>query len=382
MIFTFAPEASFNTPNYARSYAVDVTNERMQKLMEYDNVYEFNKMEAKLRYSPYHIIKGEIVSELTFENGAWSWLTGCLLGTRITITGYKFAEAKEEWAILTGYLDSDLVSDSTNFTINETVVGDFDNVAAIIVGSEFIEISTINNGSVTACSRGQEGTTAVAHGQKDLVYGLDADAARSIVLTSREKVSDFYQNSISLTTIHDRGDVLFGYSGVIIDEMTFNFRTFDPIVIHTFFTGADSANDLTLADSTAVDDGAIAGIEDIKVFSEHVPQYLRQMYIQVQNSVKVGSHGFSSTPQGFLVSRGFGYGVITWRDDSLQNLQEYEDNTKRHFSISTSKNNYRMIFALNDVRVNTLSHYFDDELIIQDSAPFYCFCAPVILYQL
>jgi hypothetical protein len=354
----------------------------MQKLMEYDNVYEFNKMEAKLRYSPYHIIRGETISELTFENEAWSWLTGCLLGTRNEITGYKFAEAKEEWAILTGYLDSDLASDSTNFTINETVAGDFDSVAAIIIGSEFIEITTISNGSVTACSRGQEGTTAVAHGEKDLVYGLDADAARKIILTSREKVSDFYQSSISLTTVHERGDILFGYSGVILDEMTFNFRTFDPIAIHSYFIGADSANDLTLADSTAVDDGAIAGIEDIKVFSEHVPQYLRQMYIQVHNSVQIGSHGFSSAPQGFLVSRGFGYGVITWRDDSLENLEDYEDNAKRHFSLSMSRSNYRMVFALNDVRVNTVSHYLDDELIIQDSAPWYMYTAPVIMYQL
>jgi hypothetical protein len=381
MIFTFDIESSFNVPNFGRSYTLDVTNERMQKQMEYEHVHEFNQIQASLRHSPRHEIKGELVSEITFENVAWSWTTGCLLGTRTTIDGYKFSESNNAWKLLIGYVDSGFASDSTTFTINEDVAGAFDSVDAVIINGEFITISAISNGSVTACSRGQEGTTAQAHEIKDLVYGVEADVARSIVLTHRKKTSNFYINNISLSTVHDRSDVLYGYSGVYFEEMTFNFRTFEPIVAHLFFVGADSTNNISLLDSAAVDNNPIVDLVDVKVYSEHEVEELRQFFIQIHNTIEPASHGFGSVPQGFFTSKASTFGVMTWMEESLDNLLEYENNTKRHFSISVGEGNYRMIFALNDVRVNTVSHYLDSELIIQDSAPWYSYAAPVVMYQ-
>lgn len=381
MIFTFSVENSFNVPNLTRRYTIDVSNERMNKKMNYEHIREFNSSHATLRHSPHHIVSGTLVSEITFENEAWSWMTGCLLGTRTSISGYKFTPSDNVWGLLIGYLDANLASDSTSFTINEGVAGDFDSVDAIIINGEFIKISTISNGSVTACSRAQEGTIAEVHSIKDLVYGVTADAARTIVLTHRKVVNGIHASNISLTTVHDREDILYAYSGMYVEEMTFNFRTFDSITTHATLIGADSTNNITLLDSTATDSNPIVDLQDVKVYSEHNVEKLRQFFIEVHNSMEPGSFGFSSAPQAFVTKQTSTYGVITWMLDSLDNLLEYEQNTKRHFSISFGSGNYRMIFAMNNVRVNTVSHYFDSELVIQDSAPWYQYAAPVIMYQ-
>ena len=308
-------------------------------------------------------------------------MTGCLLGTRTAISGYKFSTSQHSWGILIGYLDANLASDSTSFSINEGTAGDFDAVDAVIINGEFILISAITNDSVTGCSRAQEGTVTETHGIKDLVYGVEADVARSIVLTHRQKTSRFCENDISLTTVHDREGVLYAYSGVYVEEMTFNFRTFDSIVMHCSLLGADSTNAIDLVDSVAVDNNPIVDLTDVKVYSEHAVEELRQFFIEAHNTMSVPSFGFNSTPQGFLTNQSSTYGVITWMTDSLDNMLEYENNTKRHFSISVGEDNYRMIFAMNDVRVNTVSHYLDSELIIQDSAPWYQYASPVIMYQ-
>lgn len=381
MVFTFSVESGFNVPNTSRQYTIDVSNERMEKKLDYEHIREFNKIQASLRHSPHQIINGQLVAEITFNNEAWSWMTGSLLGTRTVINGYKFYTSQHSWGVLIGYLNADLASDSTSFSINEGTAGDFDDVDAVIINGEFITVSAISNGSVTACSRAQEGTVAEAHGIKDLVYGVETDVARSIVLTHRKKTGRFCQSDISLTTVHDRGGVLYAYSGVYVEEMTFNFRTFDSIVTHCSLLGADSTNAISLADSVATDNNQIIDLADVKVYSEHTVEELRQFFIEAHNSISVPSFGFGSVPQGFFNNQTSTYGVITWMDDSLENMLEYENNTKRHFSISVGENNYRMIFAMNDVRVNTVSHYLDSELIIQDSAPWYQYSSPVIMYQ-
>ena len=381
MIFTFSVEDSFNVANTSRQHTLDVSVERMDKKLDYEHIREFNNIQASLRHSPHQIIHGQLVVEMTFGNEAWSWMTGSLLGTRTAISGYKFTTSQNVWGILIGYLDADLASDSTSFSINEGVVGDFDNVDAVIINGEFITVSSISNGSVTGCSRAQEGTVAESHGIKDLVYGVDTDVDRSIVLTHRKKTSRFCESDISLTTVHDREGVLYAYSGIYVEEMTFNFRTFDSIVAHCSLLGADSTNAITLDDSTATDNNPIVDLTDIKVYSEHDVEELRQFFIEAHNSMSVPSFGFGSTPQGFFTTQASTYGVITWMDDSLENLLQYEDDTKRHFSISFGEDNYRVIFAMNNVRVNTVSHYLDSELIIQDSAPWYQYASPVIMYQ-
>ena len=381
MIFTFSVESGFNVADTSREYTLDVSVERMQKKLDYEHIREFNNIQASLRHSPHQVIHGQLVAEMTFGNEAWSWMTGSLLGTRTAISVYKFSTSQNVWGILIGYLDANLASDSTSFSINEGTAGDFDSVDAVIINGEFISISSISNGSVTGCSRAQEGTVAETHGIKDLVYGVEADVDRSIVLTHRMKSGRFCENGISLTTVHDREGVLYAYSGVYVEEMTFNFRTFDSIVAHCSLMGADSTNAISLADSVATDNNPIVDLTDIKVYSEHAVEELRQFFIEAHNAMVVPSFGFNSTPQGFFTSQSSTYGVITWMTDSLDNLLEYENNTKRHFSISFSEDDYRVIFAMNDVRVNTVSHYLDSELIIQDSAPWYQYSSPVIMYQ-
>jgi len=97
--------------------------------------------------------------------------------------------------------------------------------------------------------------------------------------------------------------------------------------------------------------------------------------------VQAGSYGFDGKPQNFFLAGSSTYGVITWTEDSINHVEQYQDNTKRHMSISMKKNNYRMIFAVNDLRINTPSHYHDGDLIIQDSAPCYSYEDPVVLFQ-
>jgi hypothetical protein len=381
MIFGFDIESSYNVPNFDRGYTIDITNERLQKQMNYEHIREFNKIHASLRHSTRHIVEGTVIAEMTFENEAWSWITGCVLGTRTEIDGYEFSTSNNAWGILIGYLDAGLSADSTSFTINEDVAGVFDNVDAVIINDEFITISAISNGSVTGSNRGQEGTVARVHQEKDLVYGVQLDASRKIVLTHRTKTNSFYQDNISLSAVLDRGGILFGYSGLKIEEISFNFRVYDPIVTHVTFMGADSTNDISLLDPGNVDNNDIIALEDIKVYSEHNEEQMRQFYIEMHNSLTVGSSGFGSVPQALLNQQTSTYGVLTWTFDSLQTVLEYEQNTKRNYSVSLGKGNYRMIFALNNVRVNTVSHYRDGELIIQDSAPWYSYENPVIMYQ-
>ena len=70
MIFTFSVESGFNVPNTSRQYTLDVSNERMQKKLDYEHVREFNNIQASLRHSPHQIITGQLVAEITFENEA------------------------------------------------------------------------------------------------------------------------------------------------------------------------------------------------------------------------------------------------------------------------------------------------------------------------
>jgi len=382
MIFTFSPENSFNVPDYSRTYSIDVTNETVEKVMEYEHIREFNKIHATLRHSANHIVKGNIISELTFANEAWSWLTGCLLGTRREISGYKFKTTNEKWGILIGYLSADLANDSTSFVIDEKNVGDFDSVDAVIVNDEVIDVASISNGVVSSSTRGFQGTAAISHEQKDLVYGIVLDANRKIVITSRVKSGRFYADDMSITAVLDRDGTLFGYSGVKIENMAINFRVFDSITVTTAFLGADSTNDMELSASAASDDGDIVGLTDIAVYSEHATEHLRQFFVQLHNTLKPAGFGFTSTVQDFITEKTSTFGVITWRDDSLDNVLNYEQNAKRHFSVSLGEGNYRMVLAMNNVRVNTVAHFLDDDLLIQDSAPWYMYANPVIMYQL
>lgn len=382
MIFTFDIEPSYGTPNWGRSYGVHVDNERIQKNMEYAYKSEFNKPYNTRMVSDHHEIPGDFIAELTFGNEAWSWLTGCLLGERLSISGYEFAEANDRpWGVHIGYLVSDLDSTSASFVIDEDVAGAFDGVDAVIINDEFIDVDSISSGTVSACTRASEGTTATSHGQKDLVYGVTSNGSRSIVICHRKKQNQFCVNDLSMSVVMDRSGAYFGADGMVVSEMSFNFRTFDPINTHFKMKGADATSEMDLTADSVVDNNELVSLEDIKAYSEHGEASLRQFFIEIHNTMIPAGYGFNGTCQGYYIGKSSTYGVITWIEDLQEHVDMYEQNTKKHYSISCARDNYRMIFAMNNLRINTPSHYYDNTLLIQDSSPWYILTNPVILFQ-
>ena len=196
----------------------------------------------------------------------------------------------------------------------------------------------------------------------------------------RERVGGFFEQGISLTGVIDRGPYQFGYTGLVLDSMSFNFRVYDPINATMEFVGADSTNNLGLSDLSFFDTNSIVDLTDVKVYSEHVEEEIRQFYIEYNNSLKAVS-GYNGKPQKYFLRRASTWGTLTWAEEMYDHIIQYESNTKRHYSVSINEGNYRMIFPFNDVRINTNSYYMDGELLIQDSAPFYSFEDAVVMYQ-
>lgn len=381
MIFTFDIESSYNVPNYDRTYTIDVSNERLQRNMEYILRTEALKGRSTSRTSTFETVGGEVISELTMKNQAWSYITACMLGQRVSISGYKFSpNTKTSWGILIGYLNSDVSADSTGtLSINEGVSGDFDNVDAVIINNEMIKGNSAS-GTFNISERGAEGTTARAHSQKDLVYGVSLDVDRTVVITSRKKEGGFFVQDVSLSVVVDRGTYLFGYSGIVLDSLTFNMRVYDNIVSHLDFRGADATANLDLLDASITDNNSIVDLSEVKVYSEHNLEYFRQFFIEYNNALQAG-YGYNGKAQKHFLRRASTFGTVIWMDDSLDHVLQYEANTKRHYSLSMSEDNYRMIFPLNNVRINTNSYYMDGELLIEDSAPWYSFEDAVVMYQ-
>jgi hypothetical protein len=349
--------------------------------MNWEVQTEALKGRATKRNSEFETVNGMVLAELTMQNPAWSYLTGCMLGQRNLISGYKFLEKSNcAWGMTIGYLDSAVAADSTaTMTINEADLGDFNGVDAIVINNEFIT-GNASNGSFVPTVRGAEGTTSRTHGEKDLVYGIVADLSRSIVITSRKRVGGFFEQTISLSAVVDRGSYQFGYSGLVLDSLSFNFRTYDVIDTTMEFKGADSTNNLGLADALIYDANTIIDLEDIKICSEHVEEHFRQFYIEYNNALQ-SVYGYNGKAQKHFLRRASTFGTLTWTEESYDHVLQYEANTKKNFNVSMSEGNYRMIFPFNDVRINTNSYYMDGELLIQDSAPFYSFEDAVIMYQ-
>ena len=282
---------------------------------------------------------------------------------------------------MVGYLASDLASDSTSLEITSDSTSLFDGIDSLIINDEVISVGSITGNVASACTRAQQGTIARAHSATDLVYGIDPDVSREIVLCHRNMNSGFREFGDSLTTVLDRDGILYTYSGMLLNEMNFNFRVFDSVNTHMIFVGADSTNDVTLTATSITDSNPIVDLQDIKVYSFGSEEYLRQFYIQIHNTTDPSGFGFDGIVQKFFLAGCSTFGVITWTEESLEHVQQYEANTRKHYSISMELGNYRMIFAMNNVRINTPSHYHDGELIIQDSAPWYEYEDPVIMFQ-
>jgi len=296
-IFHFDIEGSFNTPNTGRSYVLDITNEQVQRNMNYAPRPAAMSAHYHSRISERQSVSGEIVAELTFDNVAWSYLCGAMLGERLGISGYEFAGAAKPWGTLNGNLTAALPIDSTSFSITGSEAGSFDGVDAIIINDEFIEISSISANSVLSCVRGAQGTTSRAHAASDLIWGLSSNVSRSIVMCHRVKTGPFCNLPTSLTTTIDRGDEIDAYSGVKISEMTFNFRIGEIINSHIGIVGADSTNSIDLVDSNVVDSSEMISVEDISVFSDLTHEELEQFYITISNELEPGSNMFTGKPK-------------------------------------------------------------------------------------
>jgi len=380
-IFHFDIEGSFNSPNFGRSYVFDVSNEQVQKLMNYAPRAQAMTAHYHSRISERQTVRGEVIAELTFDNVAWSYLCGAAFGERLEISGYEFAPANNSWGVLAGTLTNALSIDSTTFQITAEDSTAFDGVDAVIINDEMIEIGSISANLTLSCVRGAQGTTPRAHAASDAIWGLSAAISRSIVMCHRVKTGPFCHLPTSLTTVIDRGNEIDAYSGVKIQEMTFNFRPGEVIKTHIKFLGADSTNNVGLEDLETVDDNDMVGVGDIQIFSNFEHEYLEQFYITIGNELEAPSFMFSGRAQNYFLKSTSTYGTLAWLDDDPDHVRQYEEDDRRHFGIVIPRGNYKMIFNFNNVRINTPSHFLDDDLIIDDISPWYSYEHPVIMFQ-
>jgi hypothetical protein len=99
MYFTFSKEASYGVDSTSQDYVVDILEEEIIDNVNYEKNSGFNNVSSQIRYPTVKSIDGRIEFELTYGNEAWGLLLESIVGKRVTISGYQFAQSSERWKI-------------------------------------------------------------------------------------------------------------------------------------------------------------------------------------------------------------------------------------------------------------------------------------------
>lgn len=377
MYCTFSIEPSYGLDSTSQDYVVDLVSEAIVDNLNYEKAIEFNHPTAQDRIPTVKTVGGRTEFELTYNNEAWNILFQTLLGQRLRLTDFSLALSSEKWNVVTGMLESDLNSTSTSFNITEYKQGEFNSVDGIIINSEYIAVSAINNGAVTGSTRGSEGSTAASHIQNALVYGVKSTGGSTLDIISRYKNGFCYSLPTSITFVIYRDGTYFKFNGIQFQDFVFNARPIEGIKASFMAKGRDAGTLKLGSPSEAVDNNVFIDTDNIGCFSMGESIDIAKLYFEVSNTLSQGSAKFLDSTYGKMILGKFSaYGQFTAVEETIQFYEDYKSDVKKNLSMTLCNRkdfDKAFVFAFNDIRFGTMMHVLRSSMNIDDSVPFYCY---------
>ena len=378
MYCTFSKEPSFGMDATTQDFIVDLISEEIITNVNYVKNTEFNSPTAKGRTPRVKSSGGRVNFEMTYGNDGWNTLFEVLVGKKDTLTDFAFAKSSEHWRIVTGQLAGNIDATETSFNITEFKAGEFDSVDGIIVGGEYIAITTISNGVVSVSLRNQEGTTASSHIAQDLVYGVVASGGNSIDLIYRYRDGFCYYLTESLTMLINRSGDYFKFNGVTFSDFVFNSVPESEGTTSSFQVSAINTDVIELASpSTAADSNQMLSSLDINCYSMNSWLDIEKIYFQISNTLNVSPSKFlDTTPQKIFMQKFSSYGQFSLVEESLAAYNKYIGDTMQNLSVTMTNGrqfNNAYVFSFNNIRYGTMLHVLRDDDLITDSVPFYSY---------
>ena len=378
MYFTFSEEASYGLDATSQDYVLDLVEEEIVTNVNYLKMRQFNYPTVQTRYPQIKTAKGRIKLELTYGNLGWNILFKSLMGQRITLADFKLAQSSERWNVITGILSAEINDSQTTFTITEYKVGEFDNVAGVIVGNEYIAVGAVSNGAVTVSTRASEGTTAVLHEQNTLVYGVVVDVGKNLDILSRYRSGFCYSLPTSLTAMIYRSGDYFAFNGALFSDFVFNaIPATNSLNISLALFGRNSRVINISSPSSATDDNGLVVPQHLSCYSMNEWLDIDRLYFQISNTLlQSSSKMFDTTYLGMNLSTISTYGQFTLVEENLDAYNVYlQDNLKNLSLVACDSKNFEnaYVFAFNSTRYGTLLHMLRGGFDITDSVPFFCF---------
>jgi|GEM_PF-5971838 len=377
MYLTFSIEPSYGSDATSQDYVVDLISDEIMDNVNYVKTTEFNHPTSRTRYKSIKTVGGTVDLEFTFGNEAWNILFQSLIGQRLRVSNFALARSYEKWNIITGMLAADITASATIFNITEYKIGEFDNIAGIIVDSEYIAISAISNGSVTGSTRASEGSTAALHTQSTLVYGVEISGGKSIDIISRYRNGYCYSLPTSLTMLMYRAGDYFKFNGIKFFDFIFNSRPQEGVSAAFNLRGRNSGIIELASPSATTDDYQMLDTDNINCYSMNSEIDISSLYFQISNTLTQTTSLFmDSTYQAVIVNAFSAYGQFSIPESSIDYYNSYINDETKNLSMTICNSRpftKAYVFAFNNIKWGTMQHILRSNIIIQDSIPFYVF---------
>ncbi|MHA1401930.1 MAG: hypothetical protein ACTSQE_16385 [Candidatus Heimdallarchaeaceae archaeon] len=377
MYLTFSEELSYGQDSTSQDYVVDLLEENVIDNIEYKKVTEFNFPTSNDRVNGVKTIGGRIKADLTFGNEAWNILFKNLMGQKLRLTGFAFAQSVEKWNIITGMLSTDINSSQTTFTITEYKTGEFNSVDGVIINNEYISINTISNGNVTSSDRHSEASTVASHLQNALVYGVVISGDNTLDIISRYRNGFSYLLPTSLTCLIYRDGDYFCFNGVQLPDLVFNARPEEGVSTSLMLKGRDARVIEITSPSQTIDTNDLIDTDQINGYSMGDWLDLSKLYFQISNTINQGSAKLmDNTCQRMILNRFSTYGQFSVVESNLDFYNNYINDDEKNLSITICNSrsfDKAFVFAFNKIKIGTMQHILRTTRLIHDSVPFYVF---------
>ena len=377
MFFTFSEEPSYGVDSTGQDYVLDLVSEEVITNLHYEKVQQFNKPTSESRIPTIKTGKGRVAFDLTYGNEGWNILLKSLLGQLVRLSDYSFAKSSESWNIVTGQLASDLNSSDISFTITEYKEGEFDNVDGIIVGNEYIAITSISNGAVATSTRASEATTATSHDQHTLCYGVVSEVNKYIDILSRYRDGFCYYLPTSLTSLIYREGDYYEFTGCLFSDFVFNAH--QNTIDSSLQMFSKNSRIIEIASpSTSVDSYDLVSPLDINCYSMNQEILFQKLYFQISNTLYQGpAKFFDTTYSGILLYGHSAYGQFTLDDETAAAYRSYIADELKNLSVTMCESRQfdnAYVFAFNNIRYGTMIRVLYTSIDMKgDSVPFYSY---------
>jgi len=377
MYLTFSEEPSYGEDSTSQDYVIDLLEENIIDNINYQKIREFNFPTRQSRVNGIKTINGRTKFAFTYGNEAWNILFKTIMGQKIRLTDFAFARSVEKWNIITGMLSENIDSSQTTFTITEYKTGEFDNIDGIIIDNEYINVNTINNGSVISSDRHSEGTTAVLHTKNALVYGVVISGGNTLDIISRYRNGFSYVLPTSLTCLIYRDGDYFCFNGIQLSDFVFNARPSEGIEASFNLRGRDARVIEMASPSLVADNEQEVNTDQINCYSMNNWIDIAKFYFEISNTLTPGSAKFlNNTHEGLILNQFSTYGQFSATESTLEFYNDYINDEERNLSITICNSKFfdkAFVFAFNKTRYGTLQHILRTTRLIYDSVPYYVY---------